>query len=187
MIRCLFVFKGLILLTLVGIFLQTQPAFAAGSKLVILGTGNETRPDTVVNKENAISNRIAGEPTETIVVTLSDGQVRHLIEALTKQPKQGAAIKAEEKVGGLAGLIKKIRFVTNLIQWRIYDLKSGAGADPEDLPDLYHLLSKGESQQKPDPVKTIMSVIGLLTASLFNCHGCPVSVSFLPGTHTCRL
>jgi len=103
MIRCLFVFKGLILLTLVGIFLQTQPAFAAGSKLVILGTGNETRPDTVVNKENAISNRIAGEPTETIVVTLSDGQVRHLIEALTKQPKQGAAIKAEEKVGGLAG------------------------------------------------------------------------------------
>ena len=109
MIRHLFEFKGLLSLVLLSLFLQTQPAFAAGSKLVILGTGNETRPDTVVNKENAISNRIAGEPTETIVVTLSDEQVRHLIEALTKQPKQGAAIKAEEKVGGLAGLIKKIR------------------------------------------------------------------------------
>ena len=105
MIRCLFEFKGLLSLVLLSLFLQTQPAFAAGSKLVILGTGNETRPDTEVNKENAISDRIAGEPTETIVVTLSDEQVRHLIEALTKQPKQGAAIKAEEKVGGLAGLI----------------------------------------------------------------------------------
>ena len=131
MIRCLFEFKGLLSLVLLSLFLQTQPAFTAGSKLEILGTGNETRPDIVVNKENAISNRIAGEPTKTIVVTPSDEQVRHLIEALTKPPKQGVAIKAEEKVGGLAGLIKKIRFVTNLIQWRIYDLKSGAGADPE--------------------------------------------------------
>ena len=111
MIRHLFEFKGLLSLVFLSLFLQTQPAFAAGSKLVILGTGNETPPDTVVNKENAISNRIAGEPTETIVVTLSDEKVRHLIEALTKQPKQGPAIKAEEKVGGLAGLIKKIRFV----------------------------------------------------------------------------
>jgi hypothetical protein len=162
MIRCLFEFKGLFSLVFLSLFLLTQPAFAAGSKLVILGTGNETRPDTEVNKENAKSDRIAGEPTETIVVTLSNEQVRHLIEALTKQPKQGAAIKAEEKVGGLAGLIKKIRFVTDLIQWRIYDLKSGAGADPEDLPHLYHLLSKGESQEKPDPFKTIISVIGLL-------------------------
>jgi hypothetical protein len=78
MIRHLFEFKGLLSLVLLSLFLQTQPAFAAGSKLVILGTGNETPPDTVVNKENAISNRIAGEPTETIVVTLSDEQVRHL-------------------------------------------------------------------------------------------------------------
>ena len=60
MIRCLFEFKGLLSLVLLSLFLQTQPAFAAGSKLVILGTGNETRPDIVVNKENAISNRIAG-------------------------------------------------------------------------------------------------------------------------------
>ena len=105
MIRHLFEFKGLLSLVLLSLFLQTQPAFAAGSKLVILGTGNETRADTEVNKENAKSDRIAGEPTETIVVTLSNEQVRHLIEALTKQPKQGAAIKAEEKVGGLAGLI----------------------------------------------------------------------------------
>ena len=153
-------------LVLLSLFLQTQPAFAAGSKLIILGTGNETRPVTEVNKENAKSDRIASEPTETIVVTLSDEQVRHLIEALTKQTKQGAAIKAEEKVGGLAGLIKKIRNLSDTIQMRIHLLKSGVGTNPDDLPHLYHLLSKGENQEKPDPFKIIISVIGLLTASL---------------------
>ena len=46
--------------------------------------------------------RIAGEQTETIVVTLSDEQVRHLIEALAKQPKQGAADgKLKKKSGAL--------------------------------------------------------------------------------------
>jgi hypothetical protein len=40
------------------------------------------------------------------------------------------------------------------------------GADPEDLPHLYQLLSKGEGQEKPDPFKTIISVIGLLATSL---------------------
>ncbi len=166
MIRPLFEFKGLLSIVLLSLFLQTQPAFAAGWKLVILGTRNETQLDTEVNKENPISDRIVGEPIETLVVTLSDVQVRHLIEALTKQPQQGAAIKPEEKVGGLAGLIKKIRNLSDIIQWRIYVLKSGVGANPEDLPHLYHLLSKGENQEKPDPFKTIISVIGLLTASL---------------------
>jgi hypothetical protein len=60
MIRCLFEFKGLLSLVLLSLFLQTQPAFAAGSKLVILGTGNETRQDTEVNKENAKSDRKGG-------------------------------------------------------------------------------------------------------------------------------
>jgi hypothetical protein len=36
MIRCLFAFKGLILLTLVGIFLQTQPSVAAGPQQLLL-------------------------------------------------------------------------------------------------------------------------------------------------------
>ena len=166
MIRPLFEFKGLLSLVLLSLFLQAQPALAAGSKLVILGTGNESQQDTAVDIEKPTSDRIAGEPIETLVVTLSDVQVRHLIEALTKQPQQAAAIKPEERVGGLAGLIKKIQNLSDIIQWRIYVLKSGVGADPEDLPHLYHLLGKGENQEKPDPFKTIISVIGLLTASL---------------------
>jgi small-conductance mechanosensitive channel len=89
-----------------------------------------------------------------------------LIEALTSQPQQASTAGEEEKVGGLAGLIEKIRYLSNIIQWRIDVLKSGVGADPEDLPHLYQLLSKGESQEKPDPFKTIISVIGLLGASL---------------------
>lgn len=101
MIRLLFEFKGLLSLVLLSFLLQTQPAFAAGSKLVILGTGNETQPDTKVNKENPISDRIAGEPLESIVVTLGDEQVRHLIEALTKEPQQVATVTPEEKVGPL--------------------------------------------------------------------------------------
>jgi small-conductance mechanosensitive channel len=166
MIRHLFEFKGLLSLVLLSLFLQIQPAFAAGSKLVILGTGYESQQDTAVDKENAISDRIAGEPIETIVVTLSDEQVRHLIEALTRQPQQDAVVKPEEKTGGLAGLIKKIQNISNIIQWRIHFLKSGVGTDPENLPHLFQLLSKEENQGKPDPFKTIFSVSGLLTASL---------------------
>ena len=166
MIGCKFEFKGLLSLVLLSLFLVTQPVLAGGSKLVILGTGNESQPDTAVDKENPDSDPIAGEPMETMVVTLSDLQVRHLIEALTEQPQQAAAIKPEEKVGGLAGLIKKIRNLSNIIQLRIHLLKSGVGADPEDLPHLYHLLSREENQEKPDPFNTILSVIGLLAASL---------------------
>jgi hypothetical protein len=166
MIRYLFKFKVLLSLIIFGLFLQSLPAFATSSKLLILGTGNETRPDTKVNKENAVSDRIVSEPIETIVVTLKDEQVQRLIEALTSQPQQAATIKPEEKVGGLASLIKKIRYLSNIIQRRIDVLKSDMGADPEDLPHLYQLLSKGESQEKPDPFKTLMSVIGLLGASL---------------------
>jgi small-conductance mechanosensitive channel len=166
MIRCLFVFKGLILLTLVGIFLQTQPSVAAGPQQLLLSAGNEKQKDAAKGDQSSGPDRIDGKTVEMIVAELSDEQVRRLlIEELRKQAKQAAPAKAE-KTGGLALLIKKIRFVTNLIQWRIYDLKSGAGADPEDLPHLYHLLSKGEGKQKPDPFKTIMSVIGLLVASL---------------------
>jgi hypothetical protein len=155
MIRYLIALKWIVSLVLLGIFLQIQPALAVGSKLVILGTGNESQQDTAVDKENPIPDPIAGEPMETMVVTLSNIQVRHLIEALTEQPQQAAVVKSEEKVGGLAGLITKIRNLSNTIQMRIHLLKSGVGADPEDLPHLYHLLSKGENQEKSDPLNTI--------------------------------
>jgi small-conductance mechanosensitive channel len=168
MVRHLIVLKWLVCLFLLGLFLMAQPAFAVGSKLVILGTGNETQRDTGANsnKENVILDRVGGEPIETLVVTLNDLQVRHLIEALTKQPPQAAAIKSEEKVGGLAGLIKKIQNLSHIIQERIHTLKSGVGTDPENLPHLFKLISKDENQGKPDPFKTILSVSGLLTASL---------------------
>ena len=166
MIRCRFEFKGLLSLVLLSLFIQTQPALGASPKLLILGTGNKVPREAGVTEENTTSSRVDSEPMETIVVNLSDEQVQRLIEALTRQPQQATTAGEEEKVGGLAGLIKKIRNLSNIIQWRIDVLKSGVGADPEDLPHLYQLLSKGESQEKPDPFKTIMSVIGLLGASL---------------------
>lgn len=63
-------------------------------------------------------------------------------------------------------MIRKIRFVSDIIQWRIYDLKSGAGTDPEDLPRLHRLLGKAGNQKKPNLFKTIASVTGLLAAGL---------------------
>ena len=166
MIRCIFEFKGLLSLVLLSLFIQTQPALGASPKLLILGTGNKAPQEAGVTEENATSRRVDSESMETIVVNLSDEQVQRLIEALTKQPQQTTTAGEEEKVGGLVGLIKKIQYLSNIVQWRIDVLKSGMGADPEDLPHLYQLLSKGESQEKPDPFKTIISVIGLLGASL---------------------
>jgi len=212
MIRCLFAFKGLILLTLVGIFLQTQPSVAAGPQQLLLSAANEEQKHAEQGDQSLGPDRIDGKTVAMIVAELSDEQVRRLlIEELRKQAKQAAPVK-EEKMGGLALLIKKIRFVSNLIQWRIYVLKSGVG--------LYQLLSKGESQEKPDPFKTIISVIGLLGASLvilwlfkryiaafyrriesatsaaskcaggnlpgrfFNCHGSPAHFSLFSGSES---
>ncbi len=55
--------------------------------------------------------------------------------------------------------------IQHIVQWRIHVLKSGVGTDPENLPHLFQLLSKDENQGKPDPFKTILSVIGFLTAN----------------------
>ena len=154
-------------LILLSIFLQIPLADASGSKLVILGTGNESRQEAAVDTENPVSGSIAGEPMETMVVTLSDKQVQQLIEALTEQSRPAAGGQSEENVDGLAGLITKIRNFSNTIQMRIDLLKSGVGADPKNLPRLYLLLSAGENQEKPRPLNTILSVIGLFAASLF--------------------
>jgi small-conductance mechanosensitive channel len=159
------VWKPIASLFFLCILLQAHPVLAAGSKLVIIGTGNETQQDTG-DTQNKISNLNAGEPIETVIVSLSDVQVRHLIEVLSKQPRKIAGVKPEEKIGGLVGLIKKIQNISDMIRWRIFVLKSGVGADPEDLPHLFKLLGKGEGQGKADPSKTILSVSGLLAASL---------------------
>jgi hypothetical protein len=60
MIRRLVAFIWIVSLFLLSILLQIQPASAAGSKIVILGTGNESQQDTAVDKENPVSDRIAG-------------------------------------------------------------------------------------------------------------------------------
>jgi hypothetical protein len=166
MIRHPIALSGIVCLFLLGIFLQPQAARAAGSKLVILGTGNETGQGQAADRENPISDPAAGEPVETIVVSLSDEQVQHLIDALTEQPPQAAGEKPEEKVGALVGVIQKIRNLSNAIQMRIQVLGSAAGAGPEDQPRLYHLLGKVDNQEKLEPVKASFSVIGLLAASL---------------------
>ena len=122
----------------------------------------EVSEETVQIPETLDSDQI-----NSFLATLSDAQVRRLlIEELKKDAtRELAEGETEEETGGLAGLIQKIRFISNFIQYRIYELKSGAGADPEDMPKFYRLLGKREGQEKPDAFKTIVSVIGLFLIS----------------------
>ena len=164
--RHLFGFKGLLSLVTLFLLLQIPPAFATGSKLLILGTKSQTQSDTEANKENEASDRIVSEAAETLVLTLSDEQVQRLVDALASQPQQDAT-GGDEEVGGLVGLIRSLRFVANDIQWRYHELKSGAGLEPDEMPHLYRLLGKAEDKEKADPFTTIMGVVGLFVASLF--------------------
>ncbi|MHC4105821.1 MAG: hypothetical protein ACYSR9_12840, partial [Planctomycetota bacterium] len=124
---------------------------------------NEVAGETVQIPEDLDSDQI-----NLFLATLSDAQVRRLlIQELKKEASRELTEgQPEGETDGLTGLIKKIHFISNIIQWRIYELKSGAGADPKDLPKFYRLLGKSENQEKHDAFKTIISVIALLTASL---------------------
>jgi hypothetical protein len=122
-------------------------------------SGNEASEETVQVPEN-----LDGDQIDSFLATLSDEQVRRLLIEELKEEATRELAKGEAETAGLAGLVKRIHAISNLIQWRIYELKSGAGTDPEDLPRIYKLLRKGERQEKPDAFKTILSVIGVFLA-----------------------
>jgi hypothetical protein len=158
-------FKSVILFSLVilTVLLTGQTIRAANVGVPGLAkSGNEASEETVEIPENLDSNQI-----HLFLATLSDEQVRRLLiqELKEEAARELTEGEIEEETGGLAGLVKKIHAISNIIQWRIYELKSGAGADPEDLPRIYKLLGKGERKEKPDAFKTILSVIGVFLAS----------------------
>ena len=122
-------------------------------------SGDTAAEETVQVPENLDSDKI-----DSFLATLSDAQVRRLlIQELKEEASRELATK-EEPPGGLAGLVKKIHAISNDIQWRIYELKSGVGVDPEDLPKIFKFLRKGERQEKPDVIRTILSVVGVFLA-----------------------
>ena len=123
--------------------------------------------DRAVEETLQVPENLEGDQIDSFLATLSDAQVRRLlIQELKKEASRELAEgEPQEETGGLAGLIQKFKFISNFIQWRLYELKSGAGADPEDLPKFYRLLGKREGQEKPDAFKTIVSVIGLFLIS----------------------
>jgi small-conductance mechanosensitive channel len=156
-------FKSIILLSLIilTVLLIGQTLQAANIGFPGLQkSGNEAPEESVQVPENLDSDQI-----HSFMATLSDEQVRRLLIQELKEEATRELAKGQTQTGGLAGLVKKIHAISNLIQWRIYELKSGAGADPEDLPRIYKLLRKGERQEKPDAFKTILSVIGVFLAS----------------------
>ncbi|MGD8881350.1 MAG: hypothetical protein PVI82_05655, partial [Desulfobacterales bacterium] len=159
-------FKSVILFSLVilSVLLAGQTLQAANAGVPgPAKSGNEASEESIQVPEN-----LGGDQIDSFLATLSDAQVRRLLIQELKEEAARDLTKSEikEETGGLAGLVKKIHAISNLIQWRIYELKSGAGADPEDMPKIYKLLGKGERQEKPDAFKTILSVIGVFLASL---------------------
>jgi small-conductance mechanosensitive channel len=124
-------------------------------------SGTQAAEETVQVPQN-----LDGDQIDSFMATLSDAQVRRLLIQELKEEAARELTKGEAQTGGLAGLVKEIHAISNLIQWRIYELKSGAGTDPEDLPKIFKLLRKDERQEKPDAFKTILSVAGVFVASL---------------------
>jgi hypothetical protein len=163
-------FKDNSLICLVSLFtfLLTQPAIAATPKNSDLVSGNNTLENSETVRQSASPGHDFNQPVERMVIELSDDQVRRmLIEELRKQAQQTAAVAPKEKkLGGLASLIKKIRFIDDTIKWRIYSLKSGFEDKPDKLPHFFHLFTKGEAQKKQNPLRAIFSVIGLFVAGL---------------------
>jgi small-conductance mechanosensitive channel len=158
-------FKSAIVSTLIAftVLLTGQTIRAANVGVPGLAKSEkEASGKTVQIPENLDSDQI-----HSFLATLSDTQVRRLlIEELKKEATREATEgEPEAETDALTGLIKKIHFISNIIQWRIYELKSGAGADPEDLPKFYRLLGKRENQEKHDAFKTIASVIGVFLVS----------------------
>ena len=159
------VFKSVFLFFLLisPLLLNGQSIQAANVGVPGLATSeNVASGETVQVPENLDSNQI-----HSFLATLSDAQVRRLLiqELKEEAASELAEGQNEDEPGGLAGLVKKIHILSNIVQWRIYELQSGMGANPEDLPKIYKLLSKGEDQEKPDAFKTIASVVGVFLAS----------------------
>ena len=157
-------FKSVFLFSLVilTVLLTGQTLQAANGGVPGLAkSGTQAAEETVQVPQN-----LDGDQIDSFMATLSDAQVRRLLIQELKEEATRELTKGEAQTGGLAGLVKKIHTISDIIQWRIYELKSGAGANPEDLPRIYKLLRKGDRKEKPDAFKTILSVIGVFLASL---------------------
>ncbi|MDH3882956.1 MAG: mechanosensitive ion channel family protein [Desulfobacterales bacterium] len=156
-------FKSIILFSLIvlTVLLSGQTLQAANAGVPGLAkSGNKAPEETVQVPEN-----LGGDQVDSFMATLSDAQVRRLLIQELKEEAARELTTGQAEAGGLTGLVKKIHAISDIIHWRIYELKSGAGTDPEDLPRIYKLLRKGERQEKPDAFKTILSVIGVFLAS----------------------
>jgi len=158
-------FKSVILPCLIALAVLLTGLMSPAANAVVPGlakSGKEAAGETIAVPEN-----LEGDQIDSFLATLSDAQVRRLlIQELKKEASRELSEgETQEETGGLAGLIHKFKFFHNFIQWRLYELKSGVGADPEDLPKFYSLLGKGEDQEKPDPLKTIASVVAVFLVS----------------------
>jgi hypothetical protein len=146
----------------------TLSAFAATPKNSEPVSGNNILENSETAQQSVSPGHNLNQSVERIVSELGDEQVRRmLIEELRKQTQQSTAVTPQkEKFGGIASFIKKIRLMSDMIQWRIYSLKSGFATESEKLPNFFYLLAKDEAQKKQNPYKAIISVIGLFIAGL---------------------
>ena len=102
-------FNSLIFLVSLFTFLLTQPAIAATPKNSELISENNTLENSESVQQSALPDHNFNQSVERTVSELSDEQVRRmLIEELRKQAQQTVAVAPkEEKLGGIASLVKK--------------------------------------------------------------------------------
>ncbi|MGD8762558.1 MAG: mechanosensitive ion channel [Desulfobacteraceae bacterium] len=158
-------FRSVILFCLITFTVLLTGQMIPSANAVVPGltkSENEVSGETVEVPENLESDQI-----DSFLATLSDAQVRRLLiqELKEEAARELGEGETEEEVGGLAGLIQKFKFISNFVQWRLYELKSGASADPENLPKFYRLLGQSEADKKPDAFKTIASVVAVFLVS----------------------
>ncbi|MGD2188137.1 MAG: mechanosensitive ion channel [Desulfobacterales bacterium] len=159
-------FYWLIFLVSLLTYLLIQSSLAATPQNSEPVSGTTDVKNSAKVQEGASRGHNPNQPLEKVVSELSDEQVRRmLIQELQKQTQQSIAVTPQkDKLGGIASFIKKIRFMGDMIQWRIYSLKSSFGKASEKLPHFFYLLGKDEAQKKQSPPKAIISVIGLFIA-----------------------
>ena len=149
-----FVVKGLFCCLIFCLIIFSQPTYCTGSKLLILDGQAQQQAGSEGTREDA----------ETVVLTINETQVDRLIEALA-QPEQAVEVHpGAEKKGGLVSAIERLLGFGDRVMARLRYLQSATGTEPENMPQIYRLISEGEKFKKADGVKTIASVFGVLAA-----------------------
>jgi small-conductance mechanosensitive channel len=147
-------------------FLFAGSARAAGVQAVLAKSPKKDKTDSKITDTVVLPAGMDSAKIDSIIAAMNDEQVRRLlIQELKKQAEmEKASQSSEEKIGGLAGFINRMRDQVTFLRSRIEFLKSGVDVGlADDVPGIFTYLGTGE--RKSSPQKTIFSVVVVFAAS----------------------